>query len=216
MDCKKIVLVLFTILMIGQSQASWCLGTPVPIVNPGFESSSSSSIAPGVFPSADGWTTVGQGGIWNVNAYPYGYYPANAAPEGNSVGWTHGSMSQVLTTNLQSGNTYTLTGMVGAPGAINGNYRVDLLAGSNVLATTSGTPPPASCAPFPLTCTDGSFYVGLPLTIHLVCQGTETDFDKISLISSPPQSSSVPVMEGMWLLPALLAGVGLFARRRKE
>jgi len=26
----------------------------------------------------------------------------------------------------------------------------------------------------------------------------------------------VPVMEGWWLLPGLLAGIGLFARRRKE
>ena len=31
-----------------------------------------------------------------------------------------------------------------------------------------------------------------------------------------PQGTSVPVMEGWWLLPGILAGVGIFARRRKE
>jgi len=30
------------------------------------------------------------------------------------------------------------------------------------------------------------------------------------------QGTSVPVMEGWWLVPAMLAGVGIFARRRKE
>jgi hypothetical protein len=37
----------------------------------------------------------------------------------------------------------------------------------------------------------------------------------ISISTNPPGPIAVPVMDGVWLLPGLLAGIGLFARRRK-
>lgn len=38
----------------------------------------------------------------------------------------------------------------------------------------------------------------------------------ITVASSGGTGTSVPVMEGWWLLPGMLAGVGIFARRRKQ
>ncbi|MBJ6749131.1 putative Ig domain-containing protein [Geomonas anaerohicana] len=69
--------------------------------------------------------------------------------------------------------------------------------------TLSGTPTPGSYNDIQISVGDGTFTTLL------------SSFS-INVASSGGTGTSVPVMEGWWLLPGVLAGVGIFARRRKN
>jgi len=69
--------------------------------------------------------------------------------------------------------------------------------------TLSGTPTPGNYNNIQISVSDGTFTTLLSAF-------------SINVASSGGTGTSVPVMEGWWLLPGMLAGVGIFARRRKE
>ena len=195
----------------------------IPIVNAGFEDPITSGFTSS---GATGWTLSGTGGgVWNINADPLGFWTV-PAPEGNQIGWLSpapapggpATYSQVLSSVLQADTTYTLTGEVGHPigfGATNGTvYTVSLLAGTNVLASISGTGPEGSFAPFTVTFdSHGSSFVGQSLEIELSSSKAQTGFDAISLTaqSSVPEPSAI-VLAGTGL--AALVAFGLIRLKR--
>jgi hypothetical protein len=69
--------------------------------------------------------------------------------------------------------------------------------------TLSGTPTPGTYSDIQISVSDGT------LTTLLSAFS-------INVASSGGTATSVPVMDGWWLLPGMLAGVGIFARRRKK
>ena len=69
--------------------------------------------------------------------------------------------------------------------------------------TLSGTPTAGNYSDIQISVSDGT------LTTLLSAFS-------INVASSGGTGTSVPVMEGWWLLPGMLAGVGIFARRRKN
>lgn len=74
---------------------------------------------------------------------------------------------------------------------------------STVTGMLSGIPTPGVYNDIRITASDGT------LTTLL------TAFS-INVAPSGAGGTPVPVMDGWWLLPGVLAGVGIFARRRKE
>jgi len=68
--------------------------------------------------------------------------------------------------------------------------------------TLSGTPTAGTYSNIQITVSDGTLTTPLsPFSINVA--------------SSGGSGTPVPVMDGWWLLPGMLAGVGMFARRRK-
>jgi hypothetical protein len=190
----------------------------IPIVNASFEDPVTSGFTSS---GATGWTLSGTGGgVWNINADPLGFWTV-PAPEGNQIGWLSpapapggpATYSQVLSSVLQADTTYTLTGEVGHPigfGATNGTvYTVSLLAGTNVLASISGTGPEGSFAPFTVTFdSHGSSFVGQSLEIELSSSKAQTGFDAIALTAS-----AVPEPSGIFLLACGLLGLLSWSRK---
>ena len=121
--------------------------TPIAILNAGFEDPPTASFGGAI----NDWTILGDAGAWNINAMPLGFWTV-PAPEGNQVATLvgvgvpgPGTLSQVVGV-LAADTIYTFSGMVGHPiGFSSGTiYTAQLLAGGNILATTSGTGPEGS------------------------------------------------------------------------
>jgi hypothetical protein len=190
----------------------------IPIVNASFEDPVTSTYTNS---GATGWTLTGTGGgVWNINADPLGFWTV-PAPEGNQIGWLSpapapggpATYSQVLSSVLQADSTYTLTGEVGHPigyGATIGTvYTISLLAGTNVLASISGTGPEGSFAPFTLTFdSHGSSFVGQSLEIELSSSQAQTGFDAIALTAQ-----SIPEPSSIFLLACGLLGLLGWSRK---
>ncbi len=128
--------------------------------------------------------------------------------------------SQILSASLQNDTQYTLTGFVGHPIGFGGSqspatvYTVTLLAGNNTLATSFGTGPEGSLAPFSLSYRSlNSPFLGQALQIRLASSQAQTAFDDIRLNAVIPEPSSVLMMA--------MGGLGVFgygwqmARRRR-
>jgi hypothetical protein len=95
-------------------------------------------------------------------------------------------MSQILSATLQADTEYTLSGQVGHPigfgSSLGTVFTAQLIAGSNVLASVSGTGPEGSFEPFQVTFdSSGSPYLGQTLEIVLSSSQAQTGFDEIAL-----------------------------------
>lgn len=183
------------------------------------------------FPNA-GFTDAAVG-VWNV---PAAAYPAEA-PQGSNVGYTYlfpstipvGSgvvgLSQTLANALSPNTSYTLMVDVGNAQSYSvpelnldynlagfGGYRVDLMAGTNILASDINS----------LNLAEGTFgtstvsfttgannpFLGQPLAIRLTnlnqAAGTEVDFDNVRLdATAVPEPASTL---GLLVLGSLGAG----------
>jgi len=173
-------------------------GSPITIVNSGFEDD---VLAPGGFTVntfADGWTCGPNGsgsavcGAFRPQAGQY----VNPIPGGVNLAYSNGGdISEILSTNLAPNTMYTLTVSVGRrlddpfPG-----YQVWLSSGiaSNILAFDNNTLSP-NAGDFLLSTvqfTSGSSVTAAPLIITLVGQnGAQTNFDNVALTAT---SSAVP------------------------
>lgn len=184
----------------------------IPVVNAGFEAT---PLADGAFTrvAPPGWTLVGTGGTFHpsVRDFPGG------APEGQNTGYSSGgSLSQTLVSPLQAG-VYTLRVEVGDsfftpfPG-----YKIELLAGSFLLAQDNNSLAPANgtflTSTVMFAATAGDARLGQPLSIRLTSSGSETNFDNIRLDFAP---SAVPEPASVMMLGIGALGLlGYDLRRR--
>jgi hypothetical protein len=116
------------------------------------------------------------------------------------------TISGIPTTNAIVGSTYSFTST--SSGADSFSYTGTLPPGLNfntVTGAITGTPTATGTfSNIVITATNGGGSTSLPaFTIMVTSAGGAGD------------PTPVPVMDGWWLLPGLLAGAGLFARRRK-
>lgn len=175
-------------------QCAICPADVIPIMNPSFENTVLQN--GGVVNSVDGWVVgVNGGGTWNINGSNFWSTPA---PDGNQVGFAPNAqfggpswLVQGLNVSLLQGSIYTLEAYVGHPIGFATQYSIELHAGSNVLASTSGTGPAGSFQLISLTFdSSGSPFVGETLGIYLKSAGTQTAFDSVSLnVTSVPEPS---------------------------
>jgi len=169
--------------------------TSVPIQNASFETTSS-VLGPGVYNYGPipGWTMVGTGGSWQPNSSYYNL----PLPDGNVVAFSSGSLSQTLTgVSLQPNSSYTLTVAVGnrLDGfTSNGQYTIQLDAGSTVLATVTGSNSsitPGTFMDVVLTYTTGGTVTPGDLAIVLSTSGSQSNFDNVRLAVPEPSSLSL-------------------------
>lgn len=200
----------------------------VAIMNAGFET----DVTPSFTNSAPtGWSLSGSGGgSWNINDAPLGFW-TSTAPEGKQIGWiapaplpgASASLSQTLSDVLIANSVYTLAGSVGHPIGFGSTpnpdtvYAVELYAGINLLASTSGTGPEGSFTTFSLNFdSTGSVFVGQTLSIRLSSNQPQTGWDAISLdytvMAVPtPMAASLGIAGWLWC-PARAAPAALMRR----
>ncbi len=164
--------------------------------------------------SIDKWSLVSTGGLQGVfdptataTLTGGGPFFDQPVPDGVQVAYSNGgTISQTLTgTTLQAKTQYTLGVYVGRrndqpfPG-----YNIELLAGSTVLASNSIiTPAAGTFAPVTVSYSSGSSspLFGQALTIRLTSNGTQTNFDNVTLDASPiPEPSAILGLLGFGLL----------------
>jgi lysophospholipase L1-like esterase len=214
------------------------VGIPVAVSNASFESPvlSDSLLAPG---PADfgGWVFSATPntflGIFNP---PVGSYPAAGGDDpptgadGANVAYLFNDggpaesveATQLLSETLQAGNDYALTVAIGrflpnqpySPSTY-GGYRIELIAGTTVIAADSDTidPPVGEFRDATASVAAGDVpaaLLGQPLSIRLTISATDVDrsthFDDVRLIRSIP---AVPAMSRavLWAVALLLVGV---------
>ena len=190
--------------------------TPIAIPNAGFEDPPTASFGRAI----NDWTILGDAGAWNINAMPLGFWTV-PAPEGNQVATLvgvgvpgPGTLSQVVGL-LAADTIYTFSGMVGHPiGFSSGTiYTAQLVAGGNILATTSGTGPEGSFIGFEVVFNSaGSPYLGMPLEVVLSSNQAQTAFDAIAL-NSDAAETAVPEPASIVLFSL---GLGAVVRSRRR
>jgi hypothetical protein len=215
--------------------------TPVTVANPGFEDpvladGASQTTVPGW---SSGRYDVSNPGVWIAGATGTGVqnvstaeYTSGLAAEGQNMAFATSAtgfdsgLGQVLAATLQPGADYALTVKIGNPFLLNGglapDYRIELLAGGVLLASTPGSPlgddsdfvtatinfNSAAAAPAQL---------GQPLEIRLLAidaAGGRVDFDDVQLtlslanpVADPGGPYSVPIagslaLDGSGSLPS--------------
>ncbi|MGH8528308.1 MAG: sialate O-acetylesterase [Nevskiales bacterium] len=204
--------------------AGTCGNGVIPITNPSFETP---ALADGVLAEGPGliggWNFSGTAntfvGIFNPpagsyptaggNGTPTGAAGANAAFLFNNGGPTESvSATQTLTTTLTANTDYALTVGIGRflpnqPFAFSlyGGYRIELLAGSTVIASDSDTAQPAEGAFSDATVAVAAgqispALIGQPLAVRLAISSTEaqrsTHFDNIRLACDDVTDTAPP------------------------
>jgi hypothetical protein len=177
-------------------------GTPIAVVNPGFEGPQINLCGFGVDPV--GWTVIGDAGIWRpgeagqcLNSYPDG------PPEGQQIVFTNsGPVSQTLTTNLAANTQYTLRVEVGrrADCCQQTTYQVQLLAGGTLLSEDDSLltliPGTFRTSTVMFGAAPGHPAIGQPLQIRLIrgLQG-QGNFDHVRLESAPADCNNNGVLD---------------------
>ena len=239
-SCRSLLILAASLALPGVAGAA-----ALVVANPGFEATPTPNgtfLGNGTTgPAGWGWTVSNTGptngdrffGVWDPTGTP-SYIPAR--PTGENVGviflddvlGLEARLQQVLADTLQLSTQYTLTVEVGnfrpSPGGGDSwnftgfpGYRVDLFAGSTLLASDNNTLAPAEGVflTSTVTFTTGLAHAnaGEPLAIRLVNlngpgAGVEVNFDNVSL-----NAEIVPEPSGLALL-AVGALLGLRGRRR--
>jgi hypothetical protein len=183
----------------------------VPVINASFESPPTAVFTPGLI---TGWilTTPTEQGVFNPGAFP----PAGiTATDGVQTAYLNtGNISQTLPALLTANTAYTLRVDVGDRADIGfPGYRVRLLAGATLLAEEFSLVPTTGflTSTVNFTALPGNPALGQPLTIQLVSNGVQVNFDNVRLDASP---IPVPASLAVWGVGAL--GLGLVYRRRKK
>ena len=226
--CARIFQPAHTLFLAGLAFPTMAMAALLPINNPSFENPVT---APGIFAGGQtsgpaGWTVYNRGatnnlrffGVWNPATTPSFTDPV---PDGanvgvvfldNTTGIAEAGLQQVLAATLQPSTRYTLTVDVGnfapsagAPWNFTGfpGYRVDLLAGSTVIASDNNTLQPAEgrflTSTVAITIERSHVNAGQALGIRLVSlngPGVEVNFDRVRLdavaVTEPPTAIDNP------------------------
>jgi len=206
MNIRKILVAAMaaTIVMTGPALAG-----SIPIVNYSFESPAQGY--GGYVGGATGWV-ANNSGVW----YPYSSQLSQGPTDGLQVAWSNGgSLSQTLTSVLTANTQYTLNVdlLNRTDGLINISSTVELLAGSNVLGSSTvtggigGTNVLQTVSFF----SGVSPYVGQNLGIALISGGGQSDWDNVRLTSV----AAVPEPESYAMMLAGLGLLGFMVRRKK-
>jgi len=162
------------------------------VVNPSFEQPATSGGQYLVGPIT-GWTTSpgAEGGVLYPTAVDY----PGGVPDGHQVGWlnTAGSVSQVLSDTLQANTQYKLTVQVGQRSIYQslGAYAVQLLAGDQVLGSSSPVPDNGkfATAEVDYTALPNDALLGRPLQVVVTktatVSGEQLNFDLVQLQATP-------------------------------
>lgn len=181
----------------------------IPVVNFGFEEP---VLSDGSWTASNvtGWSVLASGAFNpTVSNFPGG------APEGQNTGFVNaGYLHQDLAAHVLQLGTYTLRVDVG--NRLDSNfpgYRVQLLAGSTVLAEDNNSLSPSEGAfltsEVEFTATASDPMLGATLAVRLVSAGVQTNFDNVRLDFAP-----VPEPPSAVLLGSCALGLLAFGRRR--
>jgi hypothetical protein len=189
--------------------------TVVPVANPSFELPPLATLF--VIGAPTGWTTTGVAGYWepNLPSFFSGPLPDGVQAAFIGDGGNTGSLSQTLTEVLTAGSNYLLELEVGLRNdfPLPGNYTIELLAGTTVIAsldqsqislTTGGFVPVA----LSYITVDGDPLLGQALGIRFTggAAGGQIHFDDVRVTASEPGALAI--------LGAGLAGLALVRRKR--
>lgn len=167
------------------------MGTPVPVVNHSFESSTGTYYA-----NPYGGYTVGGLTGWDYSGdLMYGIWAPTAASfsggvDGSYVGYLNGgTLSQTLDWYVAANNTFTLTVDIGNRGDNQSyvgfpDYSVELWAGDSLLGSAAGIVPDEyafETVTVSYTALDGDLNIGQALGIKIVSAGFQLNFDNVRL-----------------------------------
>ncbi|MCG8455780.1 MAG: LamG domain-containing protein [Holophagales bacterium] len=183
------------------------LAAPIPIDNFSFEDDALPD--GGVTSTVTGWSSTAGGGDGAFDATAAEY--PGGVPHGENVGYVNGPgnfLFQQLPAVLAPNTTYTLTVRVGRKmGSAFAGYRIQLLAGSEVLAEDDSTLSPAEGQFLTSTvvykAVPGQAFLGDPLAIQLLAPGVQANFDLVQLDASPCCLIRPPTMTAWWPLDEL-------------
>lgn len=210
---------LIVVLFIAVSGA-W--GGAIAITNPSFESPSCGTTGP-AFCMPTGWTNTGAASTAEGFRPPAGAW--DSIPDGSQVAFSNGgTLTQTLSTDLAADTTYTLDVWVSGRSGSTFAPIIELLAGTNTLIDLTLSNPGGT---IPTHNEDGTYAwelwtgiytsgssvpTGEALGISLSSTGIQSDFDNLSLSSSPAAPGTVPEPAVFALVGAGL--LGLVTRRR--
>jgi len=193
----------------------------VPVTDPDFTLPNCPGTGACAMGTGNGWTgSSGNTGVQNATGAGF-----SSDPGGTQFGLanTGGTLEEILSTNVAANTTYTLTLDVAMQptnptfGAI-----VELLAGTNVVATATAASPNGNVDPttggvwqlWTLTYNSavGTSFVGQALAIELGSTVIQSDYTNVSVTSNANGSGAAPEPAMFALVGAGL--LGLVARRR--
>jgi len=206
--------------------SGWAMAGPITINNPGFEEAVTWNVVAPLYGSwsftVPGWTGGAGPGYPNEAGVFRPLTPQPPAPpaiwtivpaEGLNVAYSNTlTLSQVLGTALQPNTMYLLEVDVGGRADyIPAGYKVQLLAGGNVLAEAMGVVNQPGWVPVSVSHNSGAVQPGQLLEIRLLHEsGVQVDFDDVRLLEGVPEPA------GFVLIGTGLIGLAVLSRRPRK